>query len=155
MSYDLFVFDPKAAPKEHDAFINWAAAEMQREDGVTEGDPAIASPSLRAWFIDMIPHFPPMNGPFAAEELPEDEDSLTDYSITAGSMYVGFRWSKTQSAVKKVFELVEKHDLGLYDLSSTTEEVYLLNDRGRLAVAHQQRRTGLLERLRRTSRRLG
>jgi len=155
MSYDLFVFDPKAAPKDHEAFIDWATAEMEREDGVTDGDPALTSSGLRAWFLGMIPHFPAMNGPFAPETLPDDQNTLTDYSITAGSIYVGFRWSKNQSARKKAFELVERYDLGLYDLGSTKEEVYLLNDRGRLTVAHQQRRTGMLERLRRTSRRLG
>ena len=155
MSYDLFVFDPKAAPKDHEAFIDWATAEMEREDGVTAGDPARTSSGLRAWFLGMIPHFPAMNGPFSPEQLPHDQDTLTDYIITAGSIYVGFRLSNTQSARKKAFELVERYDLGLYDLNSTKEEVYLLNDRGRFTVAHQQRRTDMLERLRRTSRRSG
>jgi|GEM_PF-457075 len=153
MSYDVFIFEPKAAPKDHEAFIEWATAEMEREDGVTAGDPSIVSSDLRAWFLGMIPHFPAMNGPFAAKELPDDPDALTDYIITASSIYVAFRGSKTKPAVKKAFELVERYDLGLYDLSSTKEEVYLLNNRGRLTVAHQQRRTDMLERLRRTSRR--
>lgn len=152
MSYDLFIFDPHAAPKDHEAFIEWATAEMERENGVTAGDPALTSSSLRAWFLGMIPHFPPMNGPFATEERPDDLDTLTDYLITAHNIYVGFRESKARLAMKKAFEFVERYELGLYDLSSTKEEVYLLNNRGRLTVAHQQRRTDVLERLRRTSR---
>jgi hypothetical protein len=81
MSYDLMVFEPEAAPKQHEEFLAWYTEQTESAEGVTDGDPSIASARLRDWFSEMIKTFPPLNGPFAGEELPVDEASATDYEI--------------------------------------------------------------------------
>jgi hypothetical protein len=43
MSYDLMVFEPEAAPKEHDRFLEWYGVQTKWSEGHSYGDPAITS----------------------------------------------------------------------------------------------------------------
>jgi hypothetical protein len=47
MSYDLMVFEPEAAPKDHDAFMEWYVNLTKWNDGPYD-DPAQTSARLRA-----------------------------------------------------------------------------------------------------------
>jgi len=76
MSYDLMVFETGAAPKEHKGFIEWYFRQTKWSEGHSYNDPGVASARLQAWFSDMILAFPPLNGPLAKEELPDDEEPL-------------------------------------------------------------------------------
>lgn len=132
MSYDLMVFDTAEAPKERAAFLTWLEGQPQGDD------PAVASPPLRACFADLIQTFPPMNGPLAVEELPEDDRLVTDYAIAPKLIHMAFAWSKAEMAYGAVFERAGKHGVGFFDMSSEEGEVWLPDGRGGLTLAHSE-----------------
>jgi hypothetical protein len=136
MSYDLFVFDPEQAPQDREGFNAWYEEQSSHEEAHSYDDPAVSAPQLRAWFMDMIQTFPALNGPFASNELPEDESSVTDYSIGQSLIYACFRWSKAEQAHEAVFNLAAKHGVGFCDASSDRGEVWLPDGIGGLSLAH-------------------
>jgi hypothetical protein len=79
MSYDLAVFDPTALPPDRESFRYWWAKQNDSPEPHESDEPMGDCPALRSWFLEIIGTFPPMNGPFAADELPEDESLATDY----------------------------------------------------------------------------
>src|SRR5690242_3368118 len=97
MSYDLAAFDPATAPRDAAAFTEWYDVQTEWKAAADYYDPAITTPALRAWFMDMIQEFPAMNGPFARpddeEEDDEEETRTSEYNIGRSLIYVGFAWS--------------------------------------------------------------
>jgi len=81
MSYDLLVFEPEAAPRGHQDFLDWHRVQSKWSEHRSYADPAVASARLRGWYVDMTQHFPPLNGIFSEEEFPIDEATAADYSI--------------------------------------------------------------------------
>ena len=75
--------------------------------------------------MELIKVFPPLNGPLSSEQLPEDEDSLTDYSVGKFIIYAAFRWSMEEAAYQTVFRLAEKHRVGFFNVSSSNGEVWI------------------------------
>jgi len=128
------VFEPDAVPVRHDEFLDWYALQTKWTEDHGYDDPAITTEHLRAWFQDMIQIFPPMNG---SDQLAKDENSSTDYAIGTSFVYASFAWSKSEAAYMTVARLAEKHSLGLFNASSTGEEVWLPED-GRIALAHDK-----------------
>jgi hypothetical protein len=57
MSDDLMVFEPEAAPKDHDAFMEWYLNLTKWNEGPYD-DPARTSARLRAWVQEMRRMFP-------------------------------------------------------------------------------------------------
>jgi hypothetical protein len=148
MSYDLMVFETGAAPKEHKGFIEWYFRQTKWSEGHSYNDPGVASARLQAWFSDMILAFPPLNGPLAKEELPDDEGTASDYSIGRQFIYIGFAWSKAEAAYQAVVSLAAKHQLGFFDVSSSEEEVWLPG-KSSLTLAHKKNPPTLLGRIKR------
>lgn len=138
MSYDLLVFAPRAAPADRGAFLEWWEAQSEWAEGHSYDDPEVSTPELRSWFFEMIKSFPPMNGPFAAEELPPDDSAVTDYSIGKHVIYAAFAWSEAEVAYEKVFSLAGKHGVGVLDASSDTAAVWLPDGKGGLVLAHEE-----------------
>jgi hypothetical protein len=137
LSYDLMVFAVDQAPKERDAFLEWYDQETEWEEDHSYNDPAVTSPELQAWFLEMIKSYPPMNGPYSSDDLPEDEASVTDYGIGRSVIYAGFAWSKAEAAYPFVFALAAKHRVGFFDVSSENAAVWLPDGTGDLTLAHQ------------------
>lgn len=131
------VFEPDAAPASHAEFLDWYGGQTKWSEDHGYDDPALSSPNLRAWFEDMIDIFPPMNGPFARQKGAEDEASSSDYAVGAEFIYVSFAWSKSEMAYMTVARLAEKHHVGLYNASSSGEEVWLPRE-GRMTLAHEK-----------------
>jgi len=146
MSYDLMVFEPGAVPVSHAEFLDWYAGQTKWSEDHGYDDPALSSSKLRAWFEDMIEIFPPMHGPYAKEHGAEDEASSSDYAIGADFIYVSFAWSKVEMAYMTVARLAEKHHLGLFNASSTGEEVWVPRE-GRMTLAHDKSPTTLVGRI--------
>jgi hypothetical protein len=61
MSYDLMVLDPASAPREPAAFFAWHETQSEWEEEHPCEDPAVSTPELRRWFLDMIGDFPALN----------------------------------------------------------------------------------------------
>lgn len=135
MSYDLLVFDAKAAPREREEFLEWYDELTGWEDGPYD-DPERASPNLRAWFMEMIRTFPPMNGLLAPRDL-VDEPRLTDYSIAPDLVYIAFSWSVAQDAFAHTKALAAKHGVGFFNVSSDTSDVWLPDGNGGMQLAHE------------------
>jgi hypothetical protein len=136
MSYDLMVFDPQVAPKERVAFMAWFDEQSEWEEGHSYDNPEVCTPGLRAWFLDMIQTFPALNGPYATDDLPEDEASATDYSVGQSVIYAAFAWSKAELAYEAMFKLANKHGVGFFNVSSDSADVWLPNQVGDLSLAH-------------------
>lgn len=146
MSYDLMVFEPIAAPASHQEFLEWFAQKTKWSEDHGYDDPGLTSRNLRAWFEEMIQIFPPMNGPFAKEPIPEDEASSSDYAIGADFIYASFAWSKAEPAYMTVARLAEKHRLGLFNASSSGEEVWVPGE-GKMVLAHDKTPPDLVGRI--------
>lgn len=131
------VFEPEAVPAGHDEFLEWYARQTKWSEGHGYDDPAIASEHLRAWFQDMIQIFPPMNRAASVDRSRGDEASSTDYAIGSNFIYASFAWSKAEPAYMTVARLAEKHWLGLFNASSTGEEVWMPEE-GRMTLAHDK-----------------
>jgi hypothetical protein len=137
MSYDLMVFQPDAAPANHSDFLRWYLEVVEWDEGHSYDDPAITTPQLRAWFFETSEQFPPLNGPFSKEDLPDDESTATDYSIGKSAIYACFAWSKVEPAYQRMFDLAAKHKLGFFNVSSNQEEVWLpIEDK--MILTHQK-----------------
>jgi hypothetical protein len=137
MSYDLMVFEPEAVPAGHDEFLEWYSQQTKWSEDHGYDDPANTSERLRGWFHNMVQMFPPMNKPTSLDDPSIDENSSTDYAIGRDFIYASFAWSKSEAAYMTVARLAEKHHLGLFNASSTGEEVWLPAD-GRMALAHDK-----------------
>jgi hypothetical protein len=146
MSYDLMVFEPEAAPQNHVAFMAWYFRLTKWNDG-PYNDPVQTSVRLRAWVHDMQRKYPDMNSPEAALHLKDDESVLGDYSIGRQFVYAGFAWSKSVDAAHEAERLAQLHGVGLFDVSSGGEEVWLPRN-GTLKLVYEKKRP-FLERLRR------
>jgi hypothetical protein len=134
MSYDLMVFDPLAPPFDREGFIDWYRKQTEWTAGHSYDDAAITTPALRAWFMEMISQYPPMNGPYA----PDDTDNLrlTDYSIGKSIIYAAFAWSEADSAFRTMFNLAQKHRVGFFDVSSDEGGVWLPDAAAGLSLVH-------------------
>lgn len=131
------VFEPDTVPTGHDEFLEWYARQTKWSEDHGYDDPAIATPHLQAWYQDMAQIFHPMNKPVSLDESPRDASSSTDYAIGRDFIFASFSYSKSEAAYMTVARLAEKHRLGLFNASSTGEEVWLPAD-GRMVLAHDK-----------------
>jgi hypothetical protein len=156
VSYDLAVFDPSVAPRSAVDFTKWYGGQTEWEELHSYDDPAVSTTALRAWFVEMIQDFPPMNGPFAGVSDPgsartsgdghqrrrfsvtglfrllhdRDDAWASDYSVGYSIIYVGFAWSKAQAAYRACFRLAAKHRVGFIDVSSDAGDVWFPEGEG-------------------------
>jgi hypothetical protein len=136
MSYDLMVFDPEAPPPDRDGFMDWYRQQTKWEEGHRYDNPEVSTPELRAWFHEMITHFPAMNGPFASDDV--DNPKVTDYSVGRSVIYAGFAWSQAEEAFRTMFSLAEKHRVGFFDVSASDGGVWMPDSEGHYTCAHGQ-----------------
>ncbi|EMB2825358.1 hypothetical protein U8047_006750 [Pseudomonas aeruginosa] len=120
MSYDLMVFDPDAAPKDRESFVAWYDKQTEWSEDHSYNDPVVSTPSLQAWFREMIQFFPPMSGPHAVDS---DASEVTDHSVGKTVIYSAFAWSVAEQAYNKMRELAIKHRVGFFDVSSDDGEI--------------------------------
>ncbi|MBS1803433.1 MAG: hypothetical protein JST28_08700 [Acidobacteria bacterium] len=137
MSYDLMVFEPDAVPTGHEEFLEWYSRQTKWSEDHGYDNPAISTPHLQAWYQDMVQMFPSINKPVSLDDRVGDEESSTDYAIGRDFIYASFAWSKSEAAYMTVARLAEKHRLGLFNASSTGEEVWVPGD-GRMVLAHDK-----------------
>lgn len=126
------VFRKEAAPSSKAEFMDWYAVQTEWSEEHSYDDPAITSPELRNWFIEMIESFPAMNGPYATDidEEDDDADKLTDYSIGRDVIYATFSWSLVEEAYEEVSRLATKHKVGFFDVSADDGDIIIPNDDG-------------------------
>jgi hypothetical protein len=122
------VFESNDAPSDRALFLDWYNRQVQWGETHNYNDPAVPTAKLRSWFLDIIKQFPPLNGPLSTDELPTDEDSVTDYSLGQSVIYCSFAWSKAEQAHATVFELAQKHGVGFFDVSSNDSKLWLPDD---------------------------
>jgi hypothetical protein len=128
MSYDLMVFAPEAAPRERGAFLQWFAQQAEWGEAHSYDDPAVSTPELRSWFLDIITTFPPLNGPYATDDV--DDPRVTDYSVAHGVIYAAFAWSEAEPARETVVRLARQHRVGFFDVSSDDPAIVFPDDPG-------------------------
>jgi hypothetical protein len=135
MSYDLMVFDPKAAPPNRSGFMDWYRQQTKWGEGHRYDNPDISTPELRAWFLDIITRYPMMNGPYASEE---DSPKVTDYSVGRYVIYAAFAWSEAKQAHETMFSLAQKHRVGFFDVSTGNGGVWIPTADGQYSCIHGQ-----------------
>lgn len=128
MSYDLMVFAPDAAPaKKRGPFLEWYDQQSEWEEDHSYDDAAVCTPSLRAFYEEIVQTFPPQR---------EDDDAGTDYTIGKSVIYMTFGWDSIDDAYETVFRLASKHAIGFFDVSSDLAETWLPDAKGGLYIAH-------------------
>lgn len=134
MSYDILVFDPAHAPSGRNAFLDWWDAQSDwSSEPHPHNDPAFTTPRLRAWFMEMIERYPPLNGPYAVSR----DRRAADYCIGRFLIYVAISFDK-QATQERAFELAGKHGLGFYEPSSPQGEIWLPGTGATLVLASTQ-----------------
>lgn len=136
MSYDLMAFDPKAAPFDRVAFLEWYQQQTNWTPGRKYEDPSSSSPALREWFLEMIKQYPPMNGPFSPKDSDVDDSKLTDYSVSDSVIYAAFAWSEAQTVRTIMLDLAKKHGVGFFDVSAENGAVCIPKDDGQYVCIH-------------------
>lgn len=132
MSYDLMVFDPTSAPRTRAAFLEWyERGQNGDEDAAPSDDPNSLTLPLRAWFLEMVETFPPMNN-FYLKTADVDDPKATDYGLARVSIYACFAWSQAEAAYGHVKALAARHAVGLFDVSSDAGDVWFPDGRGKL-----------------------
>jgi hypothetical protein len=121
MSYDLMVFEPTAAPRARGDFMAWYEEQTEWSEPHGYDDPKVSSPSLRAWFMEMIETFPAMNGPHASDDF--DDARVTDYSVGKDVIYACFAWSQVDPAFQAMATLAKKHGVGFFDVSADEDAI--------------------------------
>jgi hypothetical protein len=136
LSYDLFVFEPQDSLRDRTAFLDWYETQTNWSPGIDYGNPTNASPALRAWYLDMIDTFLPINGPDRPliDEIARNPSA--DYCIGPGFIYVAFSGSNSRNAYEKVFSLASKHALGFFDASGNSA-VWFPKSPGELEMLHE------------------
>jgi hypothetical protein len=125
VSYDLVVFEPKDAPPDKAAFLQWYELQTQWSEGHTYHDPSKTTANLSSWYAEMCRDFPDMNGP-RADELADAEDNsrATGYAIGQSIIYADFRWSEAEAAYAAVRVLAVKHGVGFFNVSADDGEIW-------------------------------
>jgi hypothetical protein len=132
MSYDLVVFEAATAPRTREAFLDWWDGEPQWSESHLYNNANIPSPTLRAWFQEMIRTFPPLNGPMASDN--PDDPKVTDYNVGRSVINASFGWSQAEAAQRHTMELAAKHRVGVFEVSSEESEIWLPTKTGRLEL---------------------
>lgn len=132
MSYDLMVFDLEKAPREQTEFMQWYDQQTEWEEDHNYQEVSVCSERLKAWFMEMITFYPPMNGSLAPsddeiDEWDENDDprysQVTDYSLGREVIYMAFAWSVADEAYAKCKALAEKHGVGFFNASGNPGEI--------------------------------
>lgn len=117
------VFDPSAAPRRRKGFMEWYDQQTQWAETHGYNNPDVPTPRLRAWLQEMIKTFPPMNGPWATDDV--DNPKVTDYSVGQSVIYGAFAWSEAEAAYEHVKRLAAKHRVGFFDVSANEGDIWL------------------------------
>ena len=123
MSYDLFVFDPSAAPRDRAAFLAWFNEQVGDSECYFVG----SSEGLRAWHNVMLPKWPDMQ---EVDDDQADDPHVTGYSCTPQSIYIDFRWSVAEEAYEATRRNAVECKVGFYDVSGDDGdgEIYFPGD---------------------------
>ncbi|MBX9857971.1 MAG: hypothetical protein K2Y20_00085 [Sphingomonas sp.] len=115
MSYDLFVFDPSAAPRGRADFLAWFSEQSEDGECYFVG----SSECLRAWHNAMLPNWPDMQ---EVDDDKVDDPHITGYSCTPQSIYIDFRWSVAEEAYEATRRHAVECRVGFYDVSGDEGE---------------------------------
>ena len=120
MSYDLMVFNPAAAPRNQEAFMTWYQQQAKWVEDHDYNKPEVSSKELHNWFMEIKETFPPMDGPYASDDVSENQ-TLADYSIGQDVIYVAFGWVFADQVYPLVKKLAAKHQVGFFDASGNSD----------------------------------
>lgn len=122
------VFDSDSAPRDREAFRKWYSQQTEWTESHGYNDPAVTTPSLRAWYDAIRQTYPNLNGAGAADR--DRIDDAADYSVGRHIIYGAFRWSQAEQAYPLVRRLAVEHGVGFYDVSgdSGDGEIYFPGD---------------------------
>jgi hypothetical protein len=114
------------------AFLAWDEARQNGgEDDPPSDNPDTLAPPLRAWFLEMVKTYPPLNN-FYLKTAEVDDPNGTDYSLSRVAIYACFAWSLADAARGDVMRLAAKHAVGVFEVSAESGAVWRPNQRGLL-----------------------
>lgn len=132
MSYDLVVFEKSKAPTTKKEFMAWYEKQTEWDEAHDYQTIGVSSPALQNWFMEMKDKFPPMNGEYAPNLDPLDEDEAKDleqhtveYSIGYNIIYAAFSWSVADEGYELMRSLAQKHKVGFFDASADDGDIIL------------------------------
>lgn len=132
MSYDLMVFEKAKAPTTRKEFMAWYEKQTEWSEEHDYQTISVSSSALQKWFMEMKKKFPPMNGEYAPNLDPLDENEAedlerhtVDYSIGHDMIYAAFSWSVAEEAYELMRSLAQKHGVGFFDVSADEGDIIL------------------------------
>jgi hypothetical protein len=137
MSFDLAVFDLKAAPRSPNEFQRWTDEHLNWDEDTQYDDPSAATVSLQEFFSLISGLFPQKYGPdnsYSADLKQESADQNTfnylntDYYIGKYAIYMMFSWSISEDAENTVRDFAQKCQVGFYH-PGTGEVLFAPNNR--------------------------
>ena len=116
MSYDILAFDPETITDTQ--FAEWWEEQSAWTENHSYDDVAVTTPALAAFYTELTPTFPPMNGPGAPSDDqldgdPDLESRTTDYSIGTTLIYGAFSWSQAAQSRALFLDLAAKHGVAV------------------------------------------
>jgi hypothetical protein len=115
------VFEPTAAPRDRQAFLEWYREQTRWSEDHAYDDPKVCSPALQRWFADVAQVFPPMNGPLASENF--DDPHVTDHCCGRTVIYSAYSGSVASAAFERTRELAIAHRVGFFAASEADGEL--------------------------------
>jgi hypothetical protein len=121
MSFDMFVFDPSAAPRDPRKFFSWFDRQTKWKDDYDYNEPTNCGAALQEWIRALVVEFAALNGPLApvddCDDVASVERNWTDYSVGESFIYVCFPSSKAERAKEKAHFVANSCGVGVFDVS--------------------------------------
>jgi hypothetical protein len=119
LAFDLYAFDPFAAPLDRHDFLDWISRAFRSADG-PQGDASITSPALRAWH----------------EEMRRAVPGAT-FRFTQQAVMASFDWEQSGAASFRGRKAAQARQVGLFEASGHEAAVFAISKRNRWEVIHR------------------
>ena len=119
MAFDLYAFDPFAAPPDRHDFLDWISRSFRSADS-PQADASVTSPVLRAWQEEM------------RRALPGAAFRFTQQAVMAS-----FDWEQSGPAAFRARRAAQARGVGLFEASADDAPVWMISPRNRWEVIHR------------------
>jgi hypothetical protein len=119
LAFDLYAFDPFAAPLDRYDFLDWISRAFRSADG-PQGDASVTSPALRAWH----------------EEMRRAVPGAT-FRFTQQAVLASFDWEQSGPASFRARKAAQALQIGLFEASGRDGAVFAISKRNRWEVLHR------------------
>jgi hypothetical protein len=119
LAFDLYAFDPFAAPQDRHDFLDWISRAFRSVDSPLS-DASITSPALRAWHEEMRRSIPGAT-----------------FRFTQQAVMGSFDWEQSGAASFRARRSAQARGVGLFEASGHDGAVFAISKRNRWELIHR------------------